>query len=152
MALISNVTGDTPLSSAYRNIKRQATASREYLIKQVALMQLPTCNSSVPLAVIQHFGSVIDMFNGWAATPGIAQYARDQEANQSYDVIAEYNAMLASFISVRDALIALFPKDGNGFLLYQTLNASGQVQFRNFTQVQLATAVNLISNAIVTIA
>lgn len=152
MALITtSLNGDGAKGVAYQAIKTQAAASKGYLIKQVALMQQVTCDAGIPLAVIQHFGSVIDRFNEWAATPGIAVYAQAQENDVNYNVVAEFNAMLSAFISVRDWLIGAFPKDGNGFLSYQVLNVSGQVSNRVFTQADLATAVTLIGTAIATI-
>lgn len=50
-----------------------------------------------------------------------------------------------------DNLVAMFPKDGNGFLLYQTMNASGVISTRTFTAAQVAAAVALIDSVIATI-
>lgn len=153
MAFITtNNAGDGERGVNYKLIKTQAAATKQYLTKQVAIMLQPTTDSFEPLAVIQHFGSAIDLLNGWAATPGLGQYAKDQEANPAYDVIAEFNAMIAAFTSVRDTLIGMFPKDANGFLLYQTLNPNGTISRRTFTAAQLAPAVAQINSAIATIA
>lgn len=153
MAFITNnLNGDGALGVAYKQIKTQAAATKAYLSKQVALMMQAQCDSFEPLAVIQHFGSVVDALNTLAATPGIAQYARNQEADQNYDVVAEFTTMMQAFVSVRDTLITMYPKDGNGFLLYQMLNPNGTVSRRVFTAAQLAPAVALIVSAIGTIA
>jgi hypothetical protein len=137
---------------AYAAIKQQARATKVYLQTQVATMQQPTCDSVIALSTIQHFGIVVGLFAGWSATPGLAQYARDQENDQAYNVVAEYTAMNNAMVSARDSLISMFPKDGNGFLLYQTLNAQGQIGTRTFTAAQLASVVTLLNNVIATIA
>ena len=138
-------------AKAYTLIKTQAAATRAYLIAQRAAMQQATCDSNIVLVTIQHFGSVVAKLAAWAATPGLAQYAKDQENDQAYDVVAEFQTMNAALVNARDTLIGMFPKDGNGFLLYQTLNANGQVVSRTFTAAQLAAAVPLLNSAIATI-
>jgi hypothetical protein len=142
----------TDVAIAYSSIKQQARATKTYLQTQVAAMQQPTCDSVIALSTIQHFGAVIGLFAVWSATPGLAQYARDQENDQAYNVVAEYTAMNNAMVSARDSLISMFPKDGNGFLLYQTLNAQGQISSRTFTSAQLASAVTLLNSVIATIA
>ena len=64
------------------------------------------------------------VLQGLATTPGLAQYARDTENDQAYDVVAEGQAVLALIESAYTTLAALIPTDGNGYLLSHTLNAS----------------------------
>ena len=138
-------------ADAYASIKRQAAATRQYCQQQATAMQAATTSADVPFAVIQHFAVVIPMFDGWAATPGIASYAQAQENDPAYDVAAEYTAMRSAMVSARDQLISMFPKDANGFLLYQTMNAGGVVSARTFTAAQLAPVVTLLNNVAATI-
>lgn len=136
---------------SFDRLRTQAVASKQYLAGQRALMVQPTVDAWVPIQVIQHFGQVVILMNAWAATPGLAQYARDQVADQSYDVVAEFTAMRNAMVSARDNLIAMFPKDGNGFLLYQTFNLDGTLSTRTFTAAQVAPAVTLIDTVIASI-
>ena len=137
-------------SDAYANIKRQAAATKQYCQQQATVMQ-QAASANVPFAVIQHFAVVIPMLDGWTATPGIAAYAQAQENDPAYDVAAEYTTMRNAMVSARDQLISMFPKDANGFLLYQTLNANGTVSARTFTAAQLAPIVTLLNNVAATI-
>lgn len=140
-------------AEAFKNLKTQAGATKQYLQTQRALMVAATCNSAVPLAVIQHLGQARTLMAGWAATPGLAAYASAQYDDPAYDVAAEFVAMRDAIVSARDTLIAMFPKEaGTGFILYQTIQADGSLAFRTFTAAQLAGAVAQIDSVIATIA
>lgn len=137
---------------AYNNIKQQARNSKTYLTNQRAAMQQATCDSAVVVSTIQHFSAVIANMAIWAATPGLTQYARDQENDQAYDVVAEYNAMNTAMVNARDSLISMFPtQGGSGYLLYQTMDAQGRITTRSFTSAQLVGAVTLLTSVIGTI-
>ena len=139
-------------SDAFDFIRRQAVATKQYLQAQRALMVAQSVDSLVPIAVIQHFGQAIALLDVQAAAPGLAAYAQQQVNNPSLDIVAEYNAMRSAMVAARDNLIGMFPKDGSGFLLYQTLNADGSISRRIFTAAQVAPAVTLMDNVIATIA
>lgn len=139
-------------SQAFKSLQTQALGTKQYLQTQRALMVAPTCNSGVPLAVIQHLGQVDALMTVWAATPGLAAYARAQYDDQTYDVVAEFNTMKTAITSAKDTLIAMFPKDASGFILYQTIQPNGSIAFRTFTAGQLAGAVTQIDSVIATIA
>jgi len=136
---------------AFSQIRLQAANSRSYLTSQRALMVAPTVFSVVPLAVIQHFATVIPILDTLSVTPGIVEYAHTQFNDNAYDIVAEFTAMRNAMVSTRNNLIAMFPKDGNGFLLYQTVNASGILSNRTFTAAEVAPAVVLIDAVIATI-
>jgi len=133
---------------AFGSYENKIETSRQYLVAQRDRMQQPTSDALTSLAVIQHFGSLVSILTGLAATPGIVQYAKNEASDQAYDIVAEFQTILAAMISARDTLIGMFPKDGNGFLTYQTLNANGTVATRTFTAAQLAPAVAIIDSVI----
>lgn len=137
---------------AFGRIRAQAAATKQYLTTQKAAMQQPLCPASTPLAVIQHLGQVAALMAGLAAVPGLADYARAQVNDPLYDIVAEFNAMKAAIDGARDTLIGMFPKDVNGWLLYQSLQPDGTIQVRNFTAAQLAPAVVQIDGVLATIA
>ena len=110
-------------------------------------MTTTPCDAQVPLNVIQHCGTVLGLMNAWSTTPGLAQYARDQVNDQTYDVIAEYVILRDAIISCRDNLMGFFPKDANAWILYQTIQPSGRIQNRTFTAAQLAAAIPFIDAA-----
>ena len=122
-------------------LRNQEQATKAYLARQVALMQQPTCDAGIAVSTVAHFGSVVALFRAWVATPGLTAFAGDQ-SNE---------AVLLQMESARDQLISMFPKDANGWLLYQSLDAQGTVQVRTFTAAQLAPAVALLNNVIAAI-
>lgn len=135
-------------ADAYKGIIAQAIATRTYLrdVQRPLLLQ-PIVNSSVGIAIIQHFWSVIPTMTSLAATPGILAYARAQKDDPAFDVQAQWVALRDSMIAARDGLIALFPKNAGGMALYVTITATGFV-YRDFTDVQVAPAIPLIDAVI----
>ncbi len=67
------------------------------------------------------------------STPGIAQYARDQEGDPAYDVAAEFIAVLALLDTLTTNIISAVPRDANDFLLTETMDANGVRIPRTFT-------------------
>lgn len=126
---------------AFSNIRKQAAATKVFMQQNKVLMQQSPCDSQIPLNVIQHCGINIARMDAWAATPGLVSYATAQVNDPSYDIVAEYQAMRSAMVSCRNDLMAMFPKDATGYLLYHTLDVDGRVQSRSFTAAQLAAAV-----------
>ena len=147
-----NASGQTT-EDAYSQIRRQASATRAFLVTNRALMVVAQVNSTVPLAVIAHLSGVITRLDALASTPGLPQYAKDQHANQAYDVTAQYTTMRNLMVSVRDNLITMFPTNGGtpAYLIYETLSATGVRGTRNFTAAQVAPAVTAIDALIAAI-
>lgn len=137
---------------AFDRLRAQALATKQYLQGQRTLMVAATCSAGVPLSVIQHLGQVSVLMAGWAATPGLANYARDQVDDPTYDVVAEFNAMKSAIDSARDTLIGMFPKDASDWILYQKINPDGSLMTRTFNSAQLAGAVSQIDLVIGSIA
>ena len=54
-------------------------------------------------------------FDELKTTPGIATYAQQQENDNTYDVVAEFTALLANITNVIDAIVSSAPKDVNDF-------------------------------------
>ena len=136
---------------ALTRIRQQAAATRAYLVTQRAAMTTSPVSATVPLAIIQHLATVIPQITTLAATPGLVEYARSQLNDPTYDVVAEFQAMRALMVSTLDNLITMFPKDGSGYLLYQTMNSNGILVTRIFGTAQLAPAVALIDTLIASI-
>lgn len=72
------------------------------------------------------------------STPRIAQYAKDQEGDQNYDVAAEFIAVIALLDIAIASIITAFPRDGNDYLLAETMDANGVRAPRNFTSGALS--------------
>lgn len=136
------------IADAYAAILRQAADSRFYLVAKKVEFQQPQCSAAVALAVIQHCGAVLARMAVFAATPGLATYAKAQTDDPAYDIAAEYVTFRDALAALKDDLVARFPKDANGYLLYQTIQADGSIQNRNFTAAQLAPVLPLTDAAI----
>lgn len=83
-------------------------------------------------------------FNTVAGLTGIAAYAQEQIGNASVNIPSVFSAMQTAITSTIAWVLANFPKDGNGNLLYVQFNASGQLVFTNFTPAQLAGFVTVL--------
>ena len=74
-----------------------------------------------------------------STTPGLPQYARDQFANPALDPVAEFTAMRAAMISLRDWIFANFPRDPTTqAVLTHTYDVDGVASQLTFTSAQLA--------------
>lgn len=71
-----------------------------------------------------------------AATPGILEYAKNQYANQAYDIVAESTAAASALSSLHSWISTNFPKTGQAWLV-NTYNADGDETPLTFTQAQL---------------
>lgn len=71
---------------------------------------------------------------------GLAAYASDQEADPTYDVVAEFQTLSANLADVADYIQGAWPKDANGYLLaHQFVNDT--LTPREFTPGELTTLV-----------
>lgn len=87
-----------------------------------------------------------------AATPGLAQFARDQKNNQALDVVAEFNTMMAAIDNVTSWISTNFPTDpGTGALLERTWGPDQPIE-RTFTSAQTAGFRTQLDTLIATIA
>lgn len=89
--------------------------------------------------IAQRLKNVRDQLSGIAGTPGLVQYAKDQENDQTYSVGAEFNALLAAIDTVLAEIHSTYPKSTpGGYAEVYTLNANGSITPRQFTSGQLS--------------
>lgn len=69
---------------------------------------------------------------------GISAHAIEQENDASYDVVVEFNALVATIDGAVAEIVATFPVDGSGFLLGHTMDADGQRVPRVFSSGALS--------------
>lgn len=86
-----------------------------------------------------------EQFATLTTIPGIGDYAKEQEDDPTYDVAAEFTAMLALIDSVISTVTAGFPVDGSDFLLAYTFNPDGSQLARTFTSGQTASVVTALN-------
>lgn len=54
-------------------------------------------------------------------TPGLAQYAKDQFSDQTYDIAAEFLAMQNAMVATVDWIAANLPSDGRWLLMHEIM-------------------------------
>ncbi len=91
------------------------------------------------ISVMGQLNASITILNDAAAIPGVAQYAKDQFNDQSFDIAAEFTTMVAAITTLRDWIFSNFPKDtGSGAWLAQLFNNAGVATELSFTTAELA--------------
>lgn len=104
-----------------------------------------TVNRDAVLGLSQNLAGYRAVLASCAATPGVAQYARDQYDDQTYDVVAEFAAMQDAIDAVISNIVSTFPvAPSGGELREKLLNADGTVTYRTFTAAQLSSLVTLL--------
>ena len=74
-----------------------------------------------------------DLLTRYTAVPGLVAYVRTQINDATIDIVAEFNTMLTQITATTAWILANFPKDGSGNLLYQQFDANGRTTFTTFT-------------------
>jgi len=131
----------------FNRAKKLALQVKNYLTVRESQFASDT-NADVILATFNDLKRYRDEFLSYRDIPGIAQYAKDQENDQAYDVVTEFNSMITSVEDVMTSIYSSFPKDANGYLLEKQLLANGTYTYRVFTSAQLSTLRGLVTTAI----
>lgn len=82
---------------------------------------------------------------GYAATPGLGDYAKAQLSDPTLDIGAEFTAVMEAIDDVTESIESTFPKDGSGFLLARQIGASA-FTWRQFTPAQTSTLQGLLGS------
>jgi hypothetical protein len=136
---------------AYSRFREHAVSLRSYCQGYVAELNSDTQSGRI-LNLLRGLLGYRSQFTALASTPGLAQYARDQENDQGYDVVVEGSALITL---VTDAALLIrnnFPVDGNGFLLAETFAPDGTRVERVFTPAQTVTIQAALSAIVAQIA
>lgn len=139
------------LAKAYQRGQNEAIRAKNYATQASAQLAAGSVSGNAVIQVMSQMKSFVEIFDGVSSTPGIAQYARDQENDQGYDVVAEFTAMRNECVACRDWVITNFPTSAGGFIEKDTLEVDGAITVRSFTSGQTAglqTALNALAAAI----
>lgn len=132
--------------------KRLANQTKLYLQGRRGTFLLPTTAADVLLATFHDLRRTLIEFDEIGAIPGLAQYARDQEVDSGYDIVAEFVAMDTAISDVMALIKSAFPVDGSGYILDKKWAIDDTYEFRSFSAAALTPLVALIDTAILTIA
>ena len=123
--------------NAYSQARSAALNLRQYCQAKSTVIQASGMNGNDLLGIIETLKQASIDFAILKTTPGIAQYAKDQENDQTYDVATEFNALESLVNTAVTNLAASLPVDSNGYLLLLKLQGSAK-DWRVFTPAQLA--------------
>jgi hypothetical protein len=137
------------LDDALKAAKRDAWALRVAVLDYAAAFATGGTATDV-LNCHRRLVVAISSLTAVAATPGLAQYAQAQEGDATYDVAAEFTAMLGAAVAARDWIEANFPAAG-GYLQANSF-VGHAVTPRPFTAGQLAGLVTVLNAVATTIA
>jgi len=119
-------------SIAYQEAKNAALALKNFCQSQVAAMNANIDGREV-IAIGTNMSVYKTRLNEAKATPGIAQFAKDQENDPAYDVVAEFNSMVAALDAAVVVIVAV-----NTNLLIQGWSPTAAIQYNSFTPAQTA--------------
>jgi hypothetical protein len=125
------------LSLTLEDIDRRAVSVKGYCQRAKDTLAAGNSPATTILDLFVRLRQDRAAFAAAANVPGIAAYAQAQKDDAQLDLAAEFVAMLTAIDGVTTWIANNFPKDGNGFLLAQTLEANGPVD-RQFTPAQTA--------------
>ncbi len=125
-------------AEGYDRGKKVAIQTRQLAQNRSAEWQAGA-NSFQVVAALDNLRTLRAELNSVRSVPGIATYARVQEDDVTYDVVAEFNALVAAIDTAIASISTTLPKDGGGFLLLETIAADGTRTPRTFTPGQLNT-------------
>lgn len=124
------------LSKAYQKAQNEAIRVKSFATQARAALLAGSVSANAVIQIMTNLKSSIEVWDSVSSLPGIAQYARDQEDDQTYDVVAEFLAMRTQAVAARDWVITNFPKSAGDFIEKDTLEADGAITVRQFTPAQ----------------
>ena len=130
-------TGFTP-QIAYQKSKSMAARIESRATTIIATWAAGNVDGEGIVSVGQEFKGFYDDLADIKATPGIGQYAKDQEVDQNYDVVAEFNALQSVVQAVCTEIFNSIPKDGTNRLTIYSIGPDCSVTIQSFTPAQTA--------------
>lgn len=126
------------LADALAGINRTALSAKTQAQTFSAMSAAGPVSRVSVLELQRIIASAITRLDQLSGTPGLVQYARDQFNNQALDIVAEFTAMRAAMITLRDWINANFPRDATTqAVLTHTYDIDGNPSLLTFTTVQL---------------
>ena len=123
-------------SKGYDKAKLEALSIKGYA-QDVQNLLLANIDSSVIINIVSVLSQKKAKLETYKNITGILQYSKDQEEDQTYDIAAEYTALVARIDDVINWVKASYPADTNGYLLVRKWTLDG-TSTREFTPAQTA--------------
>lgn len=139
------------LSIALEEIDREMIAIKSYCQSVASQLAAGSQKASLIIDIHANLGAAKVRLATWAATPGLAAYAKVQKNNEALDVTAEYQSVLSAINSLLSGVESAFPKDASGYLLREQWAAIGTLE-RSFTPASTTGLRTLLNAVVATIA
>ncbi len=132
------------LAKAYASAQNESIAVQGFATSHSAALAASNVSANLVQQVMVRMKTAIEQWDSVSGLPGMQQYAKDQEDDQSYDVVAAFLAMRTAAVNCRDWVINNFPSSG-GFIQKDTYDVDGAITVRTFTPVETATLQALLT-------
>lgn len=123
------------LAKAYAQGQQEAIRLKSFASSSNVTLAAGIVSANLVQQIMINMKSSIAVFDTISSTAGMAQYARDQQADQTYDVVSEFLAMRNASVAVLDWVINNFPTAG-GFIQKDTYEVDGAITVRQFTSAE----------------
>lgn len=125
-------------ADAYKELKREAVRLKSYCQDKASQFNNDTKADDI-LRVLVDLKSFEDNFDRFKSIQGLSQYAIDQEQDQNYNVVEEFNSLSTAITTVKNWVADNYPKDTSGHVQGWTINATTkQLEPRIFPSSQIA--------------
>ena len=140
------------LAKAYQKAQNESIRVKAFATQaRNALIAGPVSANAV-IQIMTNLKSSIEVWDSVSSLSGIAQYAKDQEDDQAYNVVAEFTTMRTEAVAARDWVITNFPKSTGNFIEKDTLELDGAITVRQFTPAQTTGLQTALADLIAAIA
>ena len=140
------------LAKAYSKAQNESIRVKAFATQARNALIAGNISANAVIQIMSNLKSTIEVWDSVSSLSGIAAYARDQEDDQTYNVVAEFLAMRNGAVAVRDWVITNFPKSAGGFIEKDTLESDGAISVRVFTPAQTAGLQTALADLIAAIA
>ena len=140
------------LSKAYQKAQNESIRVKAFATQARNALIAGAVSANAVIQIMTNLKSSIEVWDTVSSLSGIAQYAKDQEDDQAYNVVAEFTTMRTEAVAARDWVITNFPKSTGNFIEKDTLELDGAITVRQFTPAQTTGLQTALADLIAVIA
>jgi len=142
------------LSKAYSKAQNESIRVKQFATSARNALVAGTVSANAVIQIMTNLKSSIEVWDSVSALSGIAQFAKDQEDDQAYNVVAEFLAMRTEAVAAVDWVYNNFPKDNNApnYIIKDILETDGAITVRQFTPAQTTGLQTALADLIAAIA
>jgi len=128
----------TSLSKVYSDTQISLARLKAYLQGKVFMFSQQPTSSYTLFEILGNLQQARQLMDEAAQTPGIVDYAINEQNDPTYDISAEYTALRANIDIVINWMVNSYPRDTtNTYILLEELDANGNRVPRYFLEAEL---------------